>query len=110
MSNFFFSHSVFKRLVLQTRQNQGLFGKGLKLNHEHLNSSSYVKNLDFCNSKAFADHSFKMTEIVEILIDMVENIVENKFWLPVFSPFPAMFSEAFFLGVFKSFALSQMTF
>ena len=28
-SNFSFSHSVFKRLVLQTRKNQGLFGKGL---------------------------------------------------------------------------------
>ena len=27
--NFSFSHSVFKRLVLQTRKNQGLFGKGL---------------------------------------------------------------------------------
>ena len=30
MSNFSFSHSVFKRLVLQTRKNQGLFGKGLR--------------------------------------------------------------------------------
>ena len=30
MSNFSFSCSVFKRLVLQTRNNQGLFGKGLK--------------------------------------------------------------------------------
>ena len=30
-SNFSFSHSVFKRLVLQTRKNQGLFGKGLIL-------------------------------------------------------------------------------
>ena len=29
-SNFSFSHSVFKRLVLQTRKNQGLFGKGLE--------------------------------------------------------------------------------
>ena len=29
MSNFSFSHSVFKGLVLQTRKNQGLFGKGL---------------------------------------------------------------------------------
>ena len=29
MSNFFFSHSVFKRIVLQTRKNQGLYGKGL---------------------------------------------------------------------------------
>ena len=27
---FSFSHCVFKRLVLQTRKNQGLFGKGLK--------------------------------------------------------------------------------
>ena len=37
-SNFSFSHSVFKLLVLQTRKNQGLFGKGLimnqSLNHE----------------------------------------------------------------------------
>ena len=31
-SNFSFSRSVFKRLVLQTRKNQGLFGKGLKSN------------------------------------------------------------------------------
>ena len=28
-SNFSFSHCVFKRLVLQTCKNQGLFGKGL---------------------------------------------------------------------------------
>ena len=28
-SNFSFSNSVFKRLVLQTCKNQGLFGKGL---------------------------------------------------------------------------------
>ena len=30
-SNFSFPHSVFKRLVMQTRKNQGLFGKGLTL-------------------------------------------------------------------------------
>ena len=30
MSNFSFSHSVFKRLVLQTRKHKGLFGKGLR--------------------------------------------------------------------------------
>ena len=30
MSNSFFFHSVFKSLVLQTRKNQGLFGKGVK--------------------------------------------------------------------------------
>ena len=28
-SNLFFSHSVFKRVLLQTRKNHGLFGKGL---------------------------------------------------------------------------------
>ena len=27
-SNFSFSDNVFKRLILQTRKNQGLFGKG----------------------------------------------------------------------------------
>ena len=30
-SNFSFSRSVFKRLVWQTRKNQGLFGKGLMM-------------------------------------------------------------------------------
>ena len=30
MHNFSFSHSLSKRLVLQTRENQGLFGKGIK--------------------------------------------------------------------------------
>ena len=30
MSNFFFSHSVFKRLLLQTRKTQASFVKGLK--------------------------------------------------------------------------------
>ena len=29
--NFFFSRSVFKKLVLQTRKNQGLFEKGLTM-------------------------------------------------------------------------------
>ena len=30
-SNFSFSHSVFKRILLQTHKNQGLFGKELML-------------------------------------------------------------------------------
>ena len=29
LSNFSFFHCIFKTLVLQTRKNQGLFGKGL---------------------------------------------------------------------------------
>ena len=36
-SNFSFSHSVFKRVVLQTRKNQGFFGKGLTLISTNLN-------------------------------------------------------------------------
>ena len=35
-SNFSFSHCVFKRLVLQTHKNQGLFGKELKSLDEDL--------------------------------------------------------------------------
>ena len=31
ISNSSFSHSVFKRLVLQTRKKRGLFGKGLRM-------------------------------------------------------------------------------
>ena len=31
MRNFSFSHSVFKKLSLQPRKNQGLFGKGLNI-------------------------------------------------------------------------------
>ena len=33
-SNFSCSHSVFKRLKLQTRKNQGLFGKGISARRE----------------------------------------------------------------------------
>ena len=35
MSNFSFSHSVFKGLKVQTRNNQGLFGKGLNATYSH---------------------------------------------------------------------------
>ena len=47
---FFFSNSVFKRLVLQTHENQGLFGKGLIIVYEPLSCSiwfvyDYTKRL-----------------------------------------------------------------
>ena len=42
-SNFSFSRCVFKRLVLQTRKNQGLFGKGLIVTFQL--SSAYSLNL-----------------------------------------------------------------
>ena len=40
-SNFSFSNSVFERLVLQTRKNQGLFGKGhMKHSHKYIHGMS----------------------------------------------------------------------
>ena len=43
MRNFFFSHSVFKRVVLQTRKNQALFSK--ELTHKPLFLPSLEKRL-----------------------------------------------------------------
>ena len=50
-SNFFFSHSVFKRLVLQTRKNQGLFGTGLT-------DGLRMADSGLCNSELFYVFSF----------------------------------------------------
>ena len=44
-SNFSLSHSVFKRLVLQTCKNQGLFGKGLTYYH----TMPHFDTLQICN-------------------------------------------------------------
>ena len=46
-SNFSFSHSLFKRLVLQTRKKKGLFWKGLTRAARDANGSSlvYIKNI-----------------------------------------------------------------
>ena len=52
--NFSFCRSVFKRLVLQTRKNQGLFGKGLTLYFVFwalsIQQKYYVKNMDKWNT------------------------------------------------------------
>ena len=42
---FFFSDSVFKRLVLQTRKNQGLLGKGLICSHKKNPTTHVFHNL-----------------------------------------------------------------
>ena len=52
-SNFSFSHSVFKRLVLQTRKNQGLSDNGLTL--------SQMTNFRLL-LKVFADDKIDLTE------------------------------------------------
>ena len=50
-SNFSFSHSVFQRLLLQTRKNQGLFGKGLNVSSScNGNVFSANENLQFIYS------------------------------------------------------------
>ena len=69
MINFSFSHSVFKRLVLQTRKNQGLFGKGLTLYNTITPFNDYRK------------------------MKPLENILGKgkKFWYPKFPPFCAVF-------------------
>ena len=63
-SNFSFSHSVFKRLVLQTRKNKGLFVKGLMVYNELDTMSikpfvkkglnTFVKKIDSCQTAQFA--------------------------------------------------------
>ena len=58
---------VFKRLVLQTTQNQGLFQKGLTKN----------ETVDQSMFKAFADIRIKMTEELRFVLGMVENILEK---------------------------------
>ena len=52
-SNFSFFHSVFKRLVLQTRKNKGLFGKGWKLKQTTILMWFKWSNLSFILQKKF---------------------------------------------------------
>ena len=60
MSNFSFSDSVFKRLVLQTHKNQGLFGKGL---------NAYGKNFKPCQpaQNALANMGGKLLQFVNFM-------------------------------------------
>ena len=50
-SNFSFSHSVFKRLVLQTRINQGLFGKGLRKKKKHSHAQCFKEAYSVVKSR-----------------------------------------------------------
>ena len=92
-SNSSFSHSVFKRRVLQTRKSQGLFGKGLKiypvLTILRVNSLPNDKVLDWSKLKAFADDKINVTVNSKFFMGRVENIVGKgkKCWLPAFFPF-----------------------
>ena len=56
------------------------------------------KMLDMSNFKAFADDKIILAQKLKFVLEKVENIVGKgeKCWLPPFSPFPTMFSKAFF--------------
>ena len=67
LSNFCFSHSVFKRIVLQTHENQGLYGKGLILTGlkfysivRDINFLQYDRILDTCIKECIAHHRYKV--------------------------------------------------
>ena len=112
-SNCSFSHSVFKRLVLQTRENQGLFGKGLRTK---LNFCNLV--LSFLKTSMFLD---KGTGSLIWLLTLSQTSVSavQVFWKHcrerkncssrAISPFPTVFSTLFenFLPFSASLKLSS---
>ena len=69
----------------------------------YFNSLPNDKFLDSSNLKAFADNKLNLAEKLKFVLGRVETIVRKrrKYWLPVFSPFPTMFSKGFFFRVVK---------
>ena len=62
-SNFSFSHSIFKRVEVQTRKNQGLFGKGLRKKSPLPNNIIY----NWSKLKTYAVNKLCMAEIIWML-------------------------------------------
>ena len=60
-----------------------------------------TKFLDWSRLNALANNKIKVTEILKIIFEGLENIV-RKCSLPPFSPFPTIFSKGFSVGVIKS--------
>ena len=94
MSNFSFSHSVYKRLVQQTRKNKGLFGKGLSPEKVVLliNKIQYF-GLDL---RPLADQKKNVVLIIIFIFDGEKNILPKKEKIQVsrvFSSFQAMFQK-----------------
>ena len=70
-----------------------------------LNSLPDDKSLDKSKLKAFADDKRNASQKLKFVLRRAGNIVgekREKFCLPVFSPFPTMFSKALYLRVVKS--------
>ena len=69
----------------------------------YLYSLPNQKFLEWSNVKAYADSKINLTTKLKFVLGKVENIVETrKCWLPVFSPFPTIFSKGLFFLVVKS--------
>ena len=74
--------TVFKSLVLQKNENQGLFWKGLNLVPNN-------KFLDWFKLKALADNKINAIEKLKFVLGRTEYIKEGrKCWLPAFLLFP----------------------
>ena len=62
-----------------------------------------TKFFDVTKFKSLTDDKLKVAKMIISLFDRVENTGKwRKCWLPVFSPFPTVFSKSFFLRAVKS--------
>ena len=84
MINFSFSHSVFQRFLLQTRKNQGLFGKGLRLFQIESISRRRFK-LKFCLWKAWKREKGENIHFISIFSFFLHNIFRGIFFVKVFN-------------------------
>ena len=108
MTNFSISYSVFKRYVLQTGKNQGLFGEGLNI-VINLNSVWWMLICYGEGGLGLVDGVAGDTIVVFVVCKcfQFEPVLRfSKFSLgeelSAFSPFSTMFSKCFFLTIVKS--------
>ena len=73
-NNFSFSHSVFKRLILQTRKNQGLFGKGLIQDQTRC---SVLSDLDIHCQRKQLRYFTALTGLTRLLTPLEKMALEN---------------------------------
>ena len=87
MSNFSFSHNVFKNCLLLMCQNEYLWSKGLTHFNIYFVNSWYLlffnpipndKILNQSKLKAFADSKMNLTKKLKFAFEKVENIVGKK--------------------------------
>ena len=82
MSNFSFSCSVFKRLVLQTRKNQGLFGRGVLC--------TTCQKFRLVQIQSICRRQIKCVPDIEFCFENGRRYCGKmrKCWLPAFAPLP----------------------